>query len=72
MIHIQRPIISKIGYRSDPSRKVINLLKISFSSDNFELLNKNVHFAPTTKELIRKQQNSFSCYKTKIISNIAF
>ena len=54
-IGIQRAIKSKIRYKSDPSGKVINLSKHSFSLDTFKLLNKNLNFVPTPKKYNKKK-----------------
>ena len=54
-LSILQAIKNKVTYKSDPSGKVINLWKHSFSSDNFTLLNKNLNFEPTPKKYKKKQ-----------------
>ena len=54
-LSILQAIKNKVTYKSDPSGKVINLWKHSFSSDNFTLLNKNLNFEPTPKKYKEKQ-----------------
>ena len=44
-----RTIENTIRFQSDPIGKVVNLNKKTFSEEAFQLLNKNLNFAPTPK-----------------------
>ena len=46
---LQRTITNALRYKSNLSGNVINLSKHSFSFDTYKLLNKNLHFIPTSK-----------------------
>ena len=54
-IGTQQSIKNKIRYKSDQSGDAINLSKLSFSSDAFKLLNKNLKFVHTLKKYNKKQ-----------------
>ena len=59
-IGIQQSIKNKIRYKSNPSGDAINLSKLSFSSDAFKLLNKNLKFVHTLKKYNKKQLDTYA------------
>lgn len=61
-IHIHQATKNKIRNRSDRSKNLINLLKHSFSSNIFILLNKNLSCMPYTKKV---QQKTNTCWCQK-------
>ena len=52
-LRIEWAIKDAICYRSDPSGKVTNLSKYSFSRATCKVLNKNLNFVPTPKNTIK-------------------
>lgn len=61
-----RTIENTIRFQSDPTGKVVNLSKKSFSRETFRLLNKNLHFvsAPKVYDNCRLNEEMQIFYRT--------